>query len=124
MSKEAKERILKAGDREIKLKCSVCGGERFYKHEVYLDRSLLTDLFNKYVFYYACEDCSHMIWMESNVEKLVTGDLSPVGMWEQKFRTWGYADNEDALQKVLADDGYHEDAHTAARNLLKQMKKE
>ena len=123
MSKEAKERILKAGDREIKLKCPICGGERFYKHEVYLDRSLLTDIFNKYVFYYACEDCCHMIWMEKDTERYMVGDLSPVGIWEQKFRTWGYADSEDTLRKVLADDGYHEDAHTAARNLLEQLKK-
>lgn len=123
MSKEAKERILVAGDREIRLKCPICGGERFYKHEVYLDRSLLTDIFNKYVFYYACEDCCHMIWMEKDTERYMVGDLSPVGIWEQKFRTWGYADSEDTLRKVLADDGYHEDAHTAARNLLEQLKK-
>ena len=32
-------------------------------------------------------------------------------------------DSEDTLRKVLADDGYHEDAHTAARNLLEQLKK-
>ena len=123
MSKEAKERILLAGDREIKLKCPICGGERFYKHEVYLDRSLLTDIFNKYVFYYACEECCHMIWMEKDTERYMVGDLSPVGIWELKFRTWGYADSEDTLRKVLADDGYHEDAHTAARNLLEQRKK-
>lgn len=55
-------------------------------------------------------------------ERYVAGDLSPVGIWEQKFRTWGYADHEDALRKVLADDGYHEDAHIAARILLEKLK--
>ena len=123
MSKEAKERILLAGDREIKLKCPICGGERFYKHEVRLNTSVLTDFFDKYTFYYACEDCCHMIWMEKDTERYMVGDLSPVGIWEQKFRTWGYADSEDTLRKVLADDVYHEDAHTAALNLLEQLKK-
>ena len=33
MSKEAKERILKTGDRELKLKCPICGGEKFYKQQ-------------------------------------------------------------------------------------------
>ena len=123
MSIEAKERILKLGEREVMLKCPICGGEKFYKSEVRLDTSLLTSLWDKYAFYYACEDCSHLIWMEKDREKLIIGDLSSVGIWEQKFRTWGYAENEDALRKVLADDGYHEDAHTAARNLLDQLRK-
>lgn len=123
MHKEAKERILLAGDREIKLKCPICGGDKFYKQEARLDVSLLTNLWDKYAFYYSCEDCSHLIWMEEDTERYVVGNLTPVEVWEQKFRTWGYADSEDTLRKVIEDDGYHKDAHTAARNLLEQLKK-
>ena len=123
MSREAKERILQVGDRAIKLKCPVCGGEKFYRQEAHVDTSLMTFVWDKFTFYYACEECSHMMWMEKDMERYTVRDLSPVKVWEQKFRVWGYAENEDTLQKVLADDGYHEDAHTAARNLLEQLKK-
>lgn len=123
MGREAIERILRVGDREIKLKCPICGGDKFYKQEARLDVSLLTNLWDKYAFYYSCEDCSHLIWMEEDTERYVVGNLTPVEVWEQKFRTWGYADNEETLRKVLADDGYHEDARTAARNLLEKLKK-
>ena len=122
MSREARERILQVGDREVKLVCPICGGEKFYAQENRLNTSVFTDIFDKYVWYYACEDCSHMIWMEKDMELRTMGNLSPVGVWEQKFRIWGYADKEDALRKVLADDGYHEDAHTAALNLLEKLK--
>ena len=121
MNKEAKERILQVGDREIKLVCPICGGEQFFKKEARVDTSMFTEIWDKFVYYYACSDCGHIIWMEKNAEKAAK-PVTSVGVWEQKLQMWGYGDSEMALRKVLADDNYHEDAHTAARNLLKKLR--
>ena len=124
MSREAKERFLKVGDREIMLKCPICGGEKFYKQEARLNTSFFTDFLDKFTYYYACADCTHLIWMEKDTERRIINQLTPVAMWERKFRAWGYAENEAALRMVLSDDGYHEDAHIAARNLLENLRKQ
>ena len=124
MSIEAKERILKLGDREVMLKCPICGGEQFYKQEARVDTSVFTSVLDNFAYYYACESCSYMIWMEKDTERRIINQLTPVAMWERKFRTWGYAENEAALRMVLSDDGYHEDAHIAARNLLENLRKQ
>lgn len=124
MSREAKERILWIGEREIRLKCPICGGEKFFKQEARVNTSLFTELFDKFVYYYVCEDCSHMIWMENDqAERKPAKPLSPVEEWENKLRLWGYANDAMALWKIIGDKKYHEDAHTAARNLLEKLNK-
>ena len=123
MNREAKERFLKVGDREVMLKCPICGGEKFYKQDARVNTSVFTSVLDNFAYYYACQGCSYMIWMEKDTERRIINQLTPVAMWERKFRAWRYADDEEALRKVLADDGYHEDAHTAARNLLEKLNK-
>lgn len=117
-----KKRTIYVGEREIELKCPICGCDEFYYKKTLLNTAGLTflgvDWADGEATNYICRDCSHIVWFYKDVQSLENknGKLDMTKVFEEQFA--GYDDRR--LQRIVKSGSYHPDAVQAARNLLKR----
>lgn len=119
--KEVKERTFLVNDREIKLKCPVCGCEKFAYKYIWMDVHELRLDFGENFWTFICNDCSHVLWFKKAPRTENWDD--PVENWKRKFIRLGYHINEALLMNVISStDEYEAEAVEAAKILLHELK--
>lgn len=117
-----KKRTIFVGEREIELKCPVCGCEEFYDKKTLLNTAGMTylslDWADGEATNYICRDCSYIIWFYKDVQSLENknGKVDMIKVFEEKFSDY----DDQKLRKIAKSGNYHPSAIEAARNLLKK----
>lgn len=124
--RKSSRRIIFAGEREIQLKCPICGCEAFYDRKTLLNTAGMTylglDWANDEATNYVCRDCSYIFWFENPREKIDKVEKSRDVLKE--FEN-DYADlSEKRLRKIVDSDHYNDTARQAARNVLAKRRTE
>lgn len=117
-----KKRTIYAGEREIQLKCPICGCDKFYNRKTLLNTAAMTylsmDWADGEATNYICRDCSYIIWFYKDVQSLENknGKVDMIKVFEEKFSNY----DDQKLRKIAKSGTYHPSAIQAARNLLKK----